>query len=177
MSISSVSSCSNLSQSIQTWQAKAQKIQSEFQKLGQDLQAGNLSQAQADFSTLSQNISSPLQSNSALAQAFSALASALQSGNLAAAQQAYSTFQQDLQQAGFGHRHHHHQFSGSSQTTGTSSSGTLSQLFNTLGSALQSGDLSAAQAAYSTIQQDLQQLGWGVGTQSQSTTGAVSVTA
>jgi soluble cytochrome b562 len=176
MSVSSVSSCSILSQSLQTWQAKAQKMQSEFQKLGQDLQAGNLSQAQADFSTLSQNISGPLQSNSPLAQAFSALASALQSGNLSAAQKAYSTFQQDLQQAGFGHRHHHHS-SGSSQATGASSSGTLSQLFNTLGSALQSGNLSAAQAAYATIQQDLQQMGWSAGTESQATTGTVSLTA
>ena len=73
MSVSGVSSSSSLSQSLQTWQAKAQKIQSEFQQLGQDLQAGNLTQAQSDFSTLSQNISGPLQSNSALAQAFSCL--------------------------------------------------------------------------------------------------------
>ena len=77
MSVSGISTSNSLSQSLQTWQARAQKIQNEFQQLGQDLQAGNLTQAQSDFSTLSQNVSSPLQSNSALAQAFSSLGSAL----------------------------------------------------------------------------------------------------
>ena len=157
MSVSGVSSSTSLSQSLQSWQARAQKIQSEFQQLGQDLQAGNLTQAQSDFSTLSQNVSSPLQSNSALAQAFSSLGSALQSGNLSAAQQAYSSLQQDVQQAGQGHHHHHHAGS-SSQTTNSSSGSTLSQLFSSLGSALQSGNLSAAQTAYSTLQLGLQQL-------------------
>src|SRR5208337_3737296 len=173
MSVSGVSSSSSLSQSMQTWQAKAQKIQSEFQQLGQDLQAGKLSQAQSDFSTLSQNMSGPLQSNSALAQAFSALGSALQSGSLAAAQQAYKTFHLDVQQAGQGH---HHQAGSSSETTNSSTGGTLAQLFNSLGSALQSGNLSAAQTAYSTLSQDLQQLGWSAGTPSPSTAGTVSMT-
>ena len=115
MSVSGVSSSSSLSQSMQTWQAKAQKIQSEFQQLGQDLQAGNFTQAQSDFSTLSQNISTPMQTNGSLSQAFAALGTALQSGNLAAAQKAYSTLQQDVQQTGQGHHHHHHA-GGSSQT-------------------------------------------------------------
>ncbi|MGD1104276.1 MAG: hypothetical protein ABSA59_19675 [Terriglobia bacterium] len=159
---------------MQTWQARAQKIQSEFQRLGQDLQAGNLSQAQSDFSTLSQNLSGPLQSNTTLAQAFSALGSALQSGNVSAAQQAYAIFQQDIQQADQSHHHHHHA-GGSSQTTNSSTSSTLSQLFSSLGSALQAGNLSAAQTAYSTLQQDLQQLGWSSGTTSQSTAGTVSL--
>ena len=176
MSVTGISSSSYLSQSVQSWQAKAQKIQSEFQQLGQDLQAGKLSQAQSDFSTMSQNISGPLQSNSALAQAFSALGSALQSGSLAAAQQAYKTFQQDVQQAGQGHHHHHHQAGISSETTNSSTGGTLAQLFSSLGSALQSGNLSAAQTAYSTLSQDLQQLGWSAGTPSPSTAGTVSMT-
>jgi Skp family chaperone for outer membrane proteins len=173
MSVSGISSSSYLSQSVQSWQAKAQKIQSEFQQLGQDLQAGSLTQAQSDFSMLSQNVSSPLQSNSALAQAFGALGSALQSGNLSAAQQAYTTLQQDVQQAGQGHHHHHHHGEMNSQTTNSSGS-TLSQLFSSLGSALQSGNLSAAQTAYSTLSQDLQQLSQGAGTAAQLATTAVS---
>jgi len=32
------------------------KYESEFQQLGQDLQSGNLTQAQSDFTTLSQNL-------------------------------------------------------------------------------------------------------------------------
>src|SRR5208337_2125602 len=143
MSVSGVSSSSSLSQSMQTWQAKAQKIQSEFQQLGQDLQAGNLTQAQSDFSTLSQNVSGSVQSNSTLAQAFSALGSALQSGNVSAAQKAYTTLQQDVQQAGQGHHHHHHAESGL-QTSNPSTESTLAQLLSRLGSALTSGNLSAA---------------------------------
>jgi len=175
MSISGISSSSPLSQSVLSWQATAQRIQSEFQQLGQDLQAGNLTQAQSDFSTLSQNISGPLQSNSTLAQAFSALGSALQSGNLSAAQQAYTALQQDVQQAGQGHHHHHHA-GGSSQTTSSSTGSTLSQLFSTLGSALTAGNLSAAQTAYATLQQGLQQFGWSAGTTLQATGGTVSIT-
>jgi len=174
MSISGVSSSSSLSQSLQAWQAKAQKIETEFQQLGQDLQAGNLSQAQSDFSTLSQNFSGSVQSNSTLSQAFSSLGTALQSGNLSAAQTAYSTLQQDVQQTGAGHHHHHHGGS-SSQTTSSSTGSTLSQLFSTLGAALQGGNLSSAQTAYSTLQQDLQQFGVGVSTTAQLASSAVSL--
>ncbi len=174
MSVSGVSSSSSLSESLQMWQARAQKIQSEFQQLGQDLQAGNLTQAQSDFSSLTRNISSPQQSNSPLAQAFSALGSALQSGNVSAAQQAYATLQQDVQQTGQGHHHHHH--AGDSSGTPNSSTGsTLSQLFSSLGTALVSGNLSAAQTAYSTLSQDLQQLGSGLGISTRLVAGAVSL--
>jgi hypothetical protein len=175
MSVSGVSLSSSLSQSLQTWQTKAQKIQSEFQQLGQDLQAGNLSQAQSDFSTLSKNVSSPLQSNSALAQAFGAVGSALQSGNLPAAQQAYANLQQDVEQAGQGHHHHHPHVGGISQAIKSPLGSTLSQIFGGLGSALQSGNLTTAQTAYSTLSQDLQQLGLGLGTGAQLMAGAVSL--
>lgn len=158
MAVSSISSSSSLSQSLQTWQAKAQKIQNEFQQLGQDLQAGNLTQAQSDFSTLSKNISSPLQSNSALAQAFTAVGSALQSGSLATAQQAYATLQQGVQQTARA-LHRHGQSGSGSQTAVSSTVSTLSQAFNSLSSALQAGNLSAAQTAYSALSQDVQQAG------------------
>ena len=176
MSVSSIPSSSSLSQSWQNWQAKAQTIKTEFQQLGQDLQAGNLSQAQSVFSALSQNLpaslqsssSVSLQSNSSLSQAFSALGSALQSGSLSAAQQAYTTMQQDVQQAGqVLHHHHHHQTVSGSQSTTSSTGSTVSQLFSSLGSDLQTGNLSAAQTAYSTLQQDLAQFGGTAGTASQ----------
>jgi hypothetical protein len=149
MSVSSISS-SSLSQSVQDWQVRTQKIQNEFQQLGQDLQAGNLSQAQSDFAALSQNTSAALQLNSSVAQAFSALGTALQSGNISAAQRAYSTLQQDVQQSGLGHRRH--QAHGNGATTNSSASNSLSQLFSSLGSILQSGSLSAALTAYATLQ-------------------------
>jgi soluble cytochrome b562 len=158
---------------MQAWQSRVQKVQNEFQQLGQDLQAGNLTEAQSDFSTLTQNLSSPMQTNGSMAQAFSALGSALQSGNLAAAQKAYSTLQQDVEQAGMGH-HHHHRAGGSSEINNSSGGSTLAQLLGSLGSALQSGNVSTAQTAYSTLQQDLQQLSQGMGTAAQLATGAVS---
>jgi outer membrane protein assembly factor BamD (BamD/ComL family) len=136
-----------------------QEVQQEFQQLGEDLQSGNLSAAQADFATLqslspqassSSSASSSGQSTYLLAQAFSQLSSDLQAGNLSAAQQDYSTIQQDLQsQETQTHHHHHH-------GDGSESSG-VSQLMTELGQDLQSGNLTAAQQTYGTLQQDFQQ--------------------
>ncbi len=173
MSVSGISASSSLNQSVQGWQVRAQKIQSEFQQLGQDLQAGNLTKAQSDFSSLSQNFGASGQGNSALAQAFGSLGSALQSGNLSAAQQAYSSIQQDVQQSGQNPTRHSHgrmQISSSLASTGSA----LTQVFSSLGSALQSGNLSAAQTAYSSLTQDLQQLSSGAGTAAQLASEAIS---
>jgi hypothetical protein len=172
MSIAGVSPGGLVSQYLLGWQTSAQKFQGQFQKLGTDLQTGNLSQAQADFTSLSQNIPGSSQNNGLLSQAFSSLSSALQSGNLSAAQQAYATVQQDFKAAGQGHHHHH---LGTDSQSATSSTGSaVSQLFSSLGADLQAGNLSAAQTAYATLQQDLQQLGWVTATQSAS--GTLSIT-
>ena len=61
-----------------------QQFTQEFQKLGADLQSGNLAAAQADFATLQQiqaasSTSSP-QSNSPIAQLFNQLSQDLKSG-------------------------------------------------------------------------------------------------
>jgi hypothetical protein len=85
-----------------------QQIQSQFQKVGQDLQSGNLTQAQADFATLTKDLPSNLQSTAAtattaaggtkptstLAKAFQTLGQDLQAGNLSAAQSDFATIQQ-----------------------------------------------------------------------------------
>jgi hypothetical protein len=98
-----------------------------FAQLGQDLQSGNLSAAQQDFTTIREDSTqqlnvSPLQihhlhhhrvessegssSSSAsqqvnpILQDFSKLAQSLQAGNLQSAQQAFTTLQTDLQQIG-----------------------------------------------------------------------------
>jgi len=66
-----------------------------FKQLQQDLQAGNLSQAQADYAALSQNANATLTSTSnPVGQAFQALGQALQAGNLSGAEQAFKTLQQ-----------------------------------------------------------------------------------
>ena len=58
MSIAGIASSSNVFQSTiaQQTQNRFQQIQSQFQKLGQDLQSGNLTQAQSDFATLTQEL-------------------------------------------------------------------------------------------------------------------------
>src|SRR5271168_5288295 len=97
MSISGIantalSSLLSATQSAQNGSGKFQQIQSEFQQLGQDLQTGNLTQAQQDYATLSQNFpnaqtgttTAPSSANSSnpIAQAFAALSRDLQNGNI-----------------------------------------------------------------------------------------------
>jgi outer membrane protein assembly factor BamD (BamD/ComL family) len=94
---------------------------------------------------------------------FQQLGQDLQSGNLQAAQQDYSNLRQDVQQiasqqAG---KHHHHYHADGSQSASSSSeqSNPIAQAFNTLAQDLLAGNLSAAQSAFATLQNDLQQIG------------------
>ena len=166
MSVSGISSSAPLQTSVAHGaQNKIQQIQAQFQKIGQDLQSGNLTQAQADFTTLSQQLPSSQQAanstsagpTSTLAKAFQTLGQDLQAGNLAASQADFAAIQQDTQQKGSGqtHGHHHHHHSGAEPAQQTN--GTLQQDLTSLGKALQAGNLSSAQQAYSTFQTDLQQ--------------------
>jgi hypothetical protein len=72
-------------------QRNFQQVRSEFKQLGQDLQSGNLTQAQTDFVTLSKAATTQFGENSSIIKAFNAIGQALQSGNIPAAQQAYSS--------------------------------------------------------------------------------------
>jgi soluble cytochrome b562 len=186
MSISPISSSSLFyygTQNVQNGNGQngMQQIQQEFQQLGQDLQSGNLSAAQADFATLQQlvpqaNSASSSQSSNPIAQEFNQLSQALQAGNLSAAQQDYATIQQDFQnQAAQGQEHHHHHHRGGG---GSGASG-ISQLLSQVGQALQSGNLSAAQQAYSSLEQVFQQFAPSSATQgtTQSNPNGISVNA
>jgi hypothetical protein len=181
---SSILSTLSGTQNQQNQQNPFQQIRSEFKQLGQDLQAGNLAQAQSDFTTLSQDLSSVLQSKTSttannanpVVQEFAKLGQDLQSGNLQAAQQDFTTIQQGAPQNTAqvsGHHHHHHAevSSGSSSSQQTSS---LAQDFSQLANSLLSGNLSAAQAAFSTLQNDIQQIG-GFSSSQPSGTGGASV--
>jgi len=145
-------------------QSRTQSFSQAFQKLGQDLQSGNLSQAQADLANLDPNLaaSQPAQTSSAssssspslVSQAFNQLSTDLKAGNLAAAQSDYATLQQDLQQTA-GHMGHH-RFHRSGSGAGANSNYTQTQqAMGQLAEALQSGNLSAAQQAYTSVQADL----------------------
>jgi outer membrane protein assembly factor BamD (BamD/ComL family) len=182
MSLTGISSSilSTLS-GLQTQQSPFQQIKSEFQQLGQDLQSGNLNQAQSDFTTLSQNLSNVFQggtnpattaatttaanttaaTTSPILQAFSQLGQDLQSGNLQAAQQDFTNIQQDAQQASaqVGGHHHHHAAESSQSSSASQQSNPIDQAFSQLAQSLQSGNLQGAQQSYSALQSDLQQIG------------------
>ena len=181
-------------------QTRPQQIQGEFQQLGQDLQSGNLTQAQSDFTTLTQNLSGVLQNSTAatttaatstttptnsLAQTFAQLGQDLQSGNLQAAQQDYTAIQQDAQQiasqqvTGHHHHHHHAETSENSSSPSSAQASPLVQAFSQLEQTLQAGNLSGAQSAFATLQNDLQQIGGFVtsGGSSTATAGTLNVTA
>jgi hypothetical protein len=85
-----------------------QRFKTSFQRLGADIQSGNVSSALQDFAELT-NSSSSSQTSTAMQQ----LRSDLQSGNLPSAQQDYTAIQRALQQ----HRFEH---SGSRQSSASS---------------------------------------------------------
>jgi hypothetical protein len=146
MSVAGIAS-SSLSQ-LANIQRNYQQVRGEFKQLGQDLQAGNLAQAQTDFVTLSQSAASQFGSNSPVAKALNAIGQALQSGNLASARQAFSSLPIGMADAAADSRHGH---------VGTTQS-PFGQALNQLGQALQSGNLSLAQQAFAAMQQTWQQV-------------------
>jgi outer membrane protein assembly factor BamD (BamD/ComL family) len=189
------------SQGTQAAAPKFEQIKQQFQQLGQDLQSGNLTQAQSDYATLSQDFSGGSQASTtaaataaattaattatttgsatpttagttttgttSAAQQFAQLGQDLQSGNLQAAQQDYTNIQQTAQQnatqqVGGHHRGHHHgggSQSASSTSSSSQQSNPIAQAFGTLSQDLQAGNLSGAQSAFATLQNDLQQIG------------------
>jgi len=148
VSISGVSSSDDAA-----WQVQFQKVRSDFQQVGQDLQSGNLAQATADYATLKQDLpNSQNDPSSPFGQKLAALGQALQSGDLSGAQQAYSALHQSRGAGGHHHHHHHGQGNGSN---GQSSSA-IDQVLNQLGQDLQSENLSGAQKDFASL---LQQLG------------------
>ncbi len=152
------------------FQGKLQTFKNDLKTLGQDLQSGNLTQAQADFATLQKDAPPGLtgtqgSAQNPIASAFSKLSQDLQSGNLTAAQSDYQTLSQDLQKVGA--RYHHHRVGGDS-----------GQLFAQLGQSLQSGNLSGAQQAYTSLLQEFQNAGGGGSTSSgTATSSSVNATA
>jgi soluble cytochrome b562 len=147
MSVAGISG-TNLSQ-LSNIQRNYKQVQGEFQQLGQDLQSGSLLQAQTDFVTLSQSVAAQFGSNSAVTKTLSTVGQALQSGNLQAAQQSFAALPPGVSGSGSSSasssvsQHHHSGGSGNK----------FAQMLGQVGQALQSGHLSAAQTAFSTVQQ------------------------
>lgn len=133
---------------------RMQQFIEDFQQLGEDLQSGNLSAAQADFATLQQigpkGISDPtIQPSNPLSQAFAQLAQDLQSGDLSAAQKDYAEIQKVFQQhAERAEGHHHH----------GEAAAEIQRALHALEQALQDGDLASAKKAFAVLKHDLQKL-------------------
>jgi hypothetical protein len=165
MSIAGILSSTLFSSNSQAITSPQQQFQKEFQQLGQAVQSGNLSAAQSDFATLQQNSPSAsatasTSSSNPIAQAFTQLGKDLQSGNISAAQQDFTNIQQDSQsQSTQAHGHHHHHHGGGGGGSSSSSQSTLAQEFAQLGQDLQAGNVSAAQQAYSAVQQSFAAFG------------------
>jgi hypothetical protein len=172
---------------VHTGPTKFQQIRSEFQQLGQDLQSGNLNQAQQDFSALTSNFpgfsqtgAAPASRDSAnpLLQAFRQLGQDLQSGNLQAAQQDFTNIEQSAAQyaqqttqRAQRHHHHHHVENSRSIVSGSQQTNSIAQDFSQLGQTLQIGNLQGAQQAFATLQNDLQQIGGFITAESSGTSG------
>ena len=150
MSVSGILSSAVFSLGANLLKSRMQKANTEFQQLGKDLQAGNLSAAQADFADLQQlrnqsTSTSSSQGSTTLTQDLKQLSTDLQAGDITSAQKDLAQYQKDLQSQPPTVRHHH------------GHGADITQLFNQLGTALQSGSLSSAQQAYAALQQDFGQ--------------------
>jgi hypothetical protein len=170
MSVAGVLSTAAISLGTQLFQTRSHKIKHEFQKLGQDLQSGDLSAAQSDLTSLQKlqpklSNASRSQSNDVVAKDFAQLATDLKANDAKAAQQDVTQLRQDMQTQIAARRRH---VGGDDQTT---------QLFTQLGTVLQSGDLSAAQQAYSTMLQAYQQYAAAGSANSSSAGSSISFTA
>lgn len=93
-------------------------------------------------------------SNSSGPTEFQQLGQDLQSGNLSSARQDFSAIEQSVRQRTAQILHHHHHFVAGAQS---GAANTLAQEFGTLAQALQAGNISAAQTAFSALEQSLGQ--------------------
>lgn len=153
MSISAISSTIQLSDVSHPLRNRIQEFKQDFEQLGKDLQSGDMSAAKSDLSALMQvmpqsnSVTPGAVSSNPIAQGFHQLAVDLQNGNVSAAQQDYSKLEQAIDRRAAGVRHSHN--------SGSGDKAEISQLFQQLGSALQSGDTSRAQQMFAALQQQL----------------------
>lgn len=135
MSVSNVGSAAGLSQL--QWRSSVRQARQDFEQLFQDMQSGDLSGAQQAYSALQQLL--PGSSTSSGTSTASADATAPSAASVAAS-------------------------STTGTATGTGATGnTIASDWSALGQALQSGNLSSAQSAFSQLEQDLQSSAQGAG--------------
>jgi hypothetical protein len=134
----------------------------DYSQLANDIQNGDLTDADAAYSNLQQLVQAyqgPSASNSTIQNDFTTLGQDIQAGNVTTTQSAFTQFQSDLQAAA--------QPASATTTPTLTPAQQVQQDYAQLESALQSGNLSGAQSAFAALQQALQ-------TQTGSTTSSTS---
>ena len=131
MSVSDVSAVSSgiSSSSFQQMQANMKQMKAEFDQLQQSLASGDLTGAQAAYSSIQQLQGSnppPGGANSKMQQDFAALGTALKSGDVAGAQKAFAQMQSDMKASRQAHRPQADDSSASSASTILSSANSAS---------------------------------------------------
>jgi hypothetical protein len=157
MSVSAISSTSSQSSYVQY-----SKLKEELQDLATALKSGNLSDAQKAYGTLqSETATQASGTGNPMQRDIQSLGSALESGNLEDAQKTLAEIQKHLQGRGeFARQQLEMQSSWDSESTQqqdsteATTSGGLSQDFQSLVQALSSGNLEEARKAFATLQQN-----------------------
>ncbi len=154
MTISHISTTTPLPPSISVPRTPTnpQQFQQQFLQLGSDLQSGNLSAANQDFTALQQQNNPSLTQTGPIAQTFKQLGQDLKLANLPAADADYASLKQDFQNDP---THNDHQFPVRGGVG-------ASQGFQQSGQAPATGDVASAQAAYNSQLKGLQQIGAGL---------------
>ena len=158
MSISGISSASSTD-----YTNPFLKIKEDFQDIGAALKSGNVSDAQKAFATLQTDSSSQAgDANNPMSTDIQSLGNSIQSGDVAGAEQTLEQIQKHMKGHGdFAKQQIDLQSStsnaASASQTGTTGSSTdpIQQAFQSLSAALSSGNLSDAQSAFATLQNDL----------------------
>jgi outer membrane protein assembly factor BamD (BamD/ComL family) len=138
-------------QYVSSGQNPIQQALEDYTQLGSDLQSGNLGGAQSDYSNLNQLVQTyqgPSSSNAAIQTDFATLGQDLQSGNLTKSQSDFTQLQTDLNAAT--------QTASAATTPQPNPALQVRQDYRQLAGALQSGNLTDAQAAFAALEQALQ---------------------
>ena len=164
MNISSISSSYSANQTSGA-ASGAKQFGKDLKALQTALESGNLTDAQTAFAAFAKDAKSPNKGNpfnssndtsDTLANDLKAVETALKSGDISTAQQAFVTLKTDLEAAKKAQGNGPQPPPDDSQDDSTSSTGTLADDLKAVAKALKSGDVTAAQQAFATLQTDMQ---------------------
>jgi hypothetical protein len=132
---------------------RLQQFKQNFEQLGQDIQGGNLEAARSDLSAMAGLLRQqhlPASTDNALVHSLRQLQQDLEAGDVSAAQQDYAKLEKDVNQ--WAARIRHNSF------LGGEGPGTVHQLFQQLGKAIESGDLASARQIFGALKHHLEAL-------------------